>query len=312
MSWTRGHAPPRPCAQRPATGPTPLWLPVTSPIPAAISTLPPPNFSPAPAGSWAARSSCCPATMTFPAPGRGPPKRSRVRAPTLAPARGQRAFRRGTAPHHAGFGQPRPARGPAHRRAAALAGYCPGRACPRRHRAGPAPSARRFAAAAAGRPRPGPACRTRRRAGRHGRARRPMRSLSPCGVRPAGRGAGLGRPGACPTARICSRRRRRYRAWTAAGSPSSGWTKSGFSAVPVPLQPTGAVVFTKPAVRLKAPAHPSSTPHPHSTPPPGAVPAAGTTRSTYPFPEPARAPGHPSRQQPLLPVSQGEPLAAPL
>lgn len=88
--------------------------------------------------------------------------------------------------------------------------------------------------------------------------------------------------------------------------------ESGFSAVPVPLQPTGAVVFTKPAVRLKAPAHPSSTPHPHSTPPPGAVPAAGISRSSHPFPEPARAPGYPSRQQPLLPVSQGEPLAAPL
>lgn len=70
--------------------------------------------------------------------------------------------------------------------------------------------------------------------------------------------------------------------------------ESSFSAVPVPLQPAGALVFTKAAVH------------------PGAVPAAGTTRSTRPIPVPARAPGHLYRQQPLLPVSQGEPIAAPL
>lgn len=97
--------------------------------------------------------------------------------------------------------------------------------------------------------------------------------------------------------------------------------KSSFSAVPVPLrpagslQPAGAVVFTKTAVPLKNMAYPGSTPNPRSAPnlnsaPRGAVPAAGT-RSTRPIPVPARAPGHPYPQQPL-PVSQGEPIAAPL
>ena len=120
--------------------------------------------------------------------------------------------------------------------------------------------------------------------------------------------------------------------------------KNSFSAVPVPLRPagtrwatgtlrpTGAVVFTKTAVPLNAAANPktaahpiaaaatahlnstldpSTAPNPKTATPPGAVPAAGT-RSTRPIPVPARAPGHPYPQQPLLPVSQGEPIAAPL
>ncbi|MDN3482399.1 hypothetical protein QMA10_10750 [Arthrobacter sp. APC 3897] len=73
--------------------------------------------------------------------------------------------------------------------------------------------------------------------------------------------------------------------------------EGSFSAVPVPLQRAQAVVFSRPTAHLKA------------------IPAAATTatnRSTHPLPEPARAPGHPSRQQPLLPVFQGEPLAAQL
>ncbi|WP_225217020.1 metallophosphoesterase family protein [Arthrobacter pullicola] len=106
--------------------------------------------------------------------------------------------------------------------------------------------------------------------------------------------------------------------------------KGSFSAVPVPLQSAGglqhagAPVFSKAAVHLnltghlnaaaspKTAADPETTPHPASTPHPAAVPAAATTRSTHPIPVPARAPGHPYRQQPLLPVSQGEPIAAPL
>ncbi|MET4060132.1 Icc protein [Arthrobacter sp. UYP6] len=75
--------------------------------------------------------------------------------------------------------------------------------------------------------------------------------------------------------------------------------EGSFSAVPVPLQPAGAVVFSRNAV------HPQTTAHP------GAVPAAGTIRSDRPLPEPIRAPGHPYRQQPLLPVAEGEPVAAP-
>ncbi|MCC9193225.1 metallophosphoesterase [Arthrobacter sp. zg-Y916] len=68
--------------------------------------------------------------------------------------------------------------------------------------------------------------------------------------------------------------------------------ENSFSAVPVPLLPAGASVFTNAAV------------------PPGAVPAAGTSPSTHLIPVPAGAPGHQYRQQPLLPGSRGETIAA--
>lgn len=91
--------------------------------------------------------------------------------------------------------------------------------------------------------------------------------------------------------------------------------EGSFSAVPVPLQRAQAVVFSRPTAHLKAAASTDATAHANSSPHPGVVPAAATTATngfTHPLPEPARAPGHPSRQQPLLPVFQGEPLAAQL
>ncbi|CEA09693.1 3',5'-cyclic adenosine monophosphate phosphodiesterase CpdA [Arthrobacter saudimassiliensis] len=68
----------------------------------------------------------------------------------------------------------------------------------------------------------------------------------------------------------------------------------GFSAVPVPLQTSGAPVFTKPVV--------------HG----GNLAATATLPSTHPLPVPERVPDQVHRPQPLLPVSQGESIAAPL